>query len=545
MENRGQKSLNQRIILSVIGLLSIIGSAIVVFNTTRGAWGYSDSIAYITSARNLLRGIGLGYYYPSGRFYILTHYPPLYPLVLAGLGLLQVDLVVAARWLSILLFAGTLFGAGLVFLRYSPSPWLAILGSLLIGIFPTSLMMCGYAMSEPLFVFLFVLAGFSLVGYFQSENYRRLILAAFVTGLLPFTRYIGLANIGAMAVCVLLFSSGKWKVRLGKTALFGFIASLPILIWVIWVYTSVDRSLAGRGLGVNWNELSRSFLEFRAVFLNTVWLWLPFGKFLIPIHSRIRILSLLLVAAGITLATLLAERHLRKGSSQPVTKGDLQIFSIFGLSSLAYVAALVLTFLFTRPAPDIDNRMLLPLYTGLVLCLLAAFSSWANAWFRERLRWLMVIPWLIGVVIVYWYSADVLWQVKYFHKGGGDINYSWKDSETIAAVRDLPPDVPVISDKAALLLLWADRPAYEMMNSFPPDFVNQSAPYGEDEMDSAQIVFRQQGAALVLFRGHLSAELAQDYGEKGKERMDSLLEGLILLGQYSDGAIYLYPTATP
>jgi len=252
-----------------------------------------------------------------------------------------------------------------------------------------------------------------------------------------------------------------------------------------------------------------------------------------------------LVAAGITLATLLAERHLRKGSSQPVTKGDLQIFSIFGLSSLAYVAALVLTFLFTRPAPDIDNRMLLPLYTGLVLCLLAAFSSWANAWFRERLRWLMVIPWLIGVVIVYWYSADVLWQVKYFHKGGGDINYSWKDSETIAAVRDLPPDVPVISDKAALLLLWADRPAYEMMNSFPPDFVNQSAPYGEDEMDSAQIVFRQQGAALVLFRGHLSAELAQDYGEKGKERMDSLLEGLILLGQYSDGAIYLYPTATP
>jgi hypothetical protein len=541
MEKVAQKASTCRIVLVIVGLLSLLGGAVAVYSTANGPWGYSDSVAYIVSARNLLKGIGLGYYYPSGIFYVLTHYPPFYPLVLAGIGLFRVDLVAATRWLSILLFAATLFGAGLVFIRYSSSPWLAVLTSIMIGIFPTTLTMFSSSMSEPLFIFLFFLSGFSLVGYLRSDNYRWLFFSAAVTGLLPLTRYIGVAIPLAATVVILLFVPGTWKARIKKVALFGLIASLPIILWMVWVYFSVDHSLAGRGIQTDWDSLSTRFMELRAAFLNTVWVWMPYGKYLISLRSRLRTILLALAVVGVAVVTLLAEHRVRKGDLQAGSSGDLQIFAVFGLSSLAYVAALALTYLFTRPAPDIDDRMLLPLYAGVVMSMLGAFSSWRNAWLQNRKRWLTIIPWLVAAVFVYWFYPGSLWLVKSYHHGQGYTTYSWRNSETIQAVRDLPAGVPLVSNNAALLLLWADRPAYEMMAKLPLDFIDQSSPYGSDETNEAQIAFRERGAALVVFDSQLHEQLMQAFGEKGLERWESIFNGLVLDGQYADGTIYYYP----
>jgi hypothetical protein len=488
-----------------------------------------------------LKGIGLGYYYPSGRFYVLTQYPPFYPLVLAGIGLFRVDLVAATRWLSIILFAATLLGAGWVFIRYSSSPSSAILASIVIGVFPTTLTIFSSSMSEPLFVFLFLLCGFSLVGYLRSDTYRWLFFSAVVTGLLPLTRYIGVANAFAAVVSILLFASGAWKARFKKVALFGVVASLPIILWMVWVYFGVDRSLAGRGFQTDWDSLSTRFMELRAAFLNTVWVWMPYGNYLISLRSRLRTMLLMLAVVGVAVVTLLAEHRLRKRDLRAGISGDLQIFGVFGLSSLAYVAALALTYLFTRPAPDIDDRMLLPLYAGVVMSMLGAFSSWRNAWFRNRKRWLTIIPWLAAAVFVYWYYPDSLWVVKSYHHGRGFTTYSWRNSETIQAVRDLPAGVPVVSNNAVLLLLWADHPAYEMMAKLPLDFIDQSSPYGSDGTNEAVVAFRERGAALIIFDSQLREQLVQAFGEKGLARLDSLFNGLVLGGQYADGAIYFYP----
>ena len=541
MEKVAQKASTRRIVLVIVGLLSLLGGAAAVYSTAKGPWGYSDCVAYIVSARNLLKGIGLGYYYPLGRFYVLTHYPPFYPLVLAGIGLFRVDLVAATRWLSIILFAATLYSAGLIIIRYSSSPWLAVLACILIGIFPTTLTMFSSSMSEPLFVFLFFLSGFSLVGYLRSDNYRWLFFSAVMTGLLPLTRYIGVAIAFAAAVSIPLFVPGTWKARIKKVALFGLIASLPIILWMVWVYFCVDHSLAGRGFQMDWDSLSNRFMEFRAVFLNTVWVWMPYGKYLISLRSRLRTILLALAVVGVAVVTLLAEQRARKRDLQAGSSGDLRIFAVFGFSSLAYVAALALTYLFTRPAPDIDDRMLLPVYMGVVMSMLGAFSSWRNAWLRNGKRWLMVIPWLVAAVFVYWYYPGSLWVAKYYHHGWGFTTYSWRYSETIQAVRELPSSMPVVSNNAALLLLWADRPAYEMMAKLPLDFIDQSSPYGSDETNEAQVAFRERGAALVIFDSQLREQLVQAFGEKGLERWESLFNGLVLDGQYADGTIYYYP----
>jgi len=341
-----------RISLIIIGLLSILGGAAVTYSTANGPWGYSDPVAYIVAARNLLKGIGLGYYYPSGRFYVLTHYPPFYPLVLAGIGIFRVDLVDAARWLSVVFFAATIFGAGLIFVRLGSSPTLAIPASVLMGIFPVMVTMFSSSMSEPLFIFLLLWSGFCLVGYLKHDNLLWLVLSAILTGLLPLTRYIGIAIFLAAVVSAFLFVPGAWKDRLKKSALFGVISVIPIMLWIIWVYFSVDQTLAGRGMQFDLGMLSGMFRDFRGIILETIWKWIPFVTSNLGLTSRLRFILIMLTIIIVSSVAWLADRRVCKNMSQAGINSDFHIFGVFGLSSLAYVVVLALTYVFTKPAPD-------------------------------------------------------------------------------------------------------------------------------------------------------------------------------------------------
>jgi hypothetical protein len=530
-----------RISLIIIGLLSILGGAAVTYSTANGPWGYSDPVAYIVAARNLLKGIGLGYYYPSGRFYVLTHYPPFYPLVLAGIGIFRVDLVDAARWLSVVFFAATIFSAGLIFVRYSSSSTLAVPASVLMGIFPVMVTMFSSSMSEPLFVFLLLWSGFCLVGYLKHDNLLWLVLSAILTGLLPLTRYIGIAVIFAGVVSIFLFIPGVWKERLKKAALFGSISVMPIVLWVFWVYFSVDHTLAGRGMQFDWGGLSGTFRDFRGIFLETVWKWIPFVTSNLGLTSRLRFILIMLTIIIVSSVAWLADRRVRKSMPQAGINSDFHILGVFGLSSLAYVVVLALTYLFTKPAPDIDDRILLPLYPGIVMSLLGAFACWQNAWFRNGRPWLKIIPWLIAAVCVYWYYPTSSWAVNHYHRGQGIAIYSWRDSETMKALRDLPGDVPIVSNNAAAILLWADHPAYELMEDINPAFIDQTTPYGSDMSDNSQVAFREHGAALVIFREQFLSQIGGTFGEKGLTRLNTIFTGLALCGQYADGTIYFYP----
>jgi hypothetical protein len=75
---------------------------------------YVDSLSYISSAHNLSAGIGMGRITGLGVFKPMTHYPPLYSLVLAVHNLLGLPELTAARWISILAFGLTIVLAGLI-----------------------------------------------------------------------------------------------------------------------------------------------------------------------------------------------------------------------------------------------------------------------------------------------------------------------------------------------------------------------------------------------------------------------------------------------
>ena len=524
------------LILAAILLLSVAGAAIAIYTTANGPWGYTDPVVYISTARSLDRGQGLVYYEADAAFRPITIEPPFYSIALSAIGLFKVNLVVAARWLNIFAFMASIFIAGWIFYRYSRVPALGIVTSALMCAFPYMVWMFGSAYSEPLFVLMFLSGGWSLLAYLQKEKPALLLLSALLIGLIPATRYAGIAMVLAGGGSVLLLASGKTWARIKKAILFTCLASLPVLLWLIWIYFSTAHSVGGRSLGLSLNGLSTQFQGFRGIFMDTVWKWVPFQSHGALLGYRLRFFLMGVILIGLLGLSIQAERRINKDLAEGASSSGIQIFTFFGLSSLLFVGILILTYLFTHPTIDVDNRMLLPLFVGSVMSFYAAWAVWQAAWFKGKLRLLQVLPWLIALVCVAWYVPQTRAEAKYYHAGDGLTAYRWNRSDIIQAVRALPADQPVISNDWELLQLWTGRPIYGFWNTFPSKPPIQATAYGSVPGDPVQAVFCKRGAALVIvddFRGQFQTQVGKAYDDQ------KLFTGLKVYGTYADGKIYL------
>jgi hypothetical protein len=167
-----------------------------------------------------------------------------------------------------------------------------------------------------------------------------------------------------------------------------------------------------------------------------------------------------------------------------------------------------------------------------------AFAMWQTAWFQERMRWLQIIPWLIGILCLYWYIPQTQEKVMLYHPGDGLTAYRWNHSQIIEAVRELPPTTPVISNDWELLMLWTQRPIYGFWNTFPIDVPFQTTRYGTESMDMVQSLFCNQGGVLVIFKD-FPTQVFDKLGGEYINQLPVLFGGLKTLGDYQDGTIYL------
>ncbi len=304
-------------------------------------WGYNDPVEYIATAHSLNAGQGLGYVQGHGRFSPIRIHPPFYSLVLAAIGLFKANLIVASRWLNILAFVACIFIAGWIFYRYSRAPALGIITSALMLAFPQMLWMFSSAYSEPLFILLILSGGLSLVACLQRERPSLLVLSAVLIGLIPLTRYAGVAMLAAGTLSVLLLSSGRAWARFKKALLFGLLASLPVLVWLVWTWFSSAHTLGGRSLTLAGQALGAQFQTFRGLFIDTVGRWVPFQNNKFGLAYRWRFLLAGLGLTGILALSAWAILRLRKNLRSEDGRFDLPIFSYFGLSAFFFVAVLL------------------------------------------------------------------------------------------------------------------------------------------------------------------------------------------------------------
>ena len=556
----------KHLVLALILLLSLLGGLIDIYATANGPWGYNDPVEYIATAHSLNAGQGLGYVQGHGRFSPIRIHPPFYSFVLAAIGLFKANLIVASRWLNVLAFVACIFIAGWTFYRYSRAPALGILTSALMLAFPQMLWMFSSAYSEPLFILLILSGGLSLVAWLQRERLSLLILSAVLIGLIPLTRYAGVAMLAAGTLSVLLLSSGRAWARFKKALLFGLLASLPVLVWLVWTWFSSAHTLGGRSLTLAGQALGAQFQTFRGLFIDTVGRWVPFQNNKFGLAYRWRFLLAGLGLTGILALSAWAILRLRKNLRSEDGRFDLPIFSYFGLSAFFFVAVLLLTYLFSRPTIDIDNRMLLPFFVCSAMTLYGAFALWETAWSREstlallktalskgwqsavwqRLRsngWkiaFQVLAWSVAAACLAWYVPQARAMAAFYHKGDGLTAYHWGNSEIIRTVNALPADQPVISNDWQLLLLWTGRPIYGIWVSLPKTPPLQTSPYGTLQSDPAQVVFCTRGAALVVFNDFPS-QFPAKLGKLSADQKQALLKGLLVYGTYPQGVIYLCP----
>ncbi len=209
----------------------------------------TDSVAYLWSAENLVKGIGLGRLDGAGNFRPYTHWPPLYPLLLAVPRLMSFDGLESARFIGALCITFLILVTGFAISRFTDnSPWY-VAGALLIlinapNLWDTSL----YAMTEPLYMVLGLSTLLLFDKYLKNSKYNLLIFASLLMGLALATRYVGFSLIGACGLLLLIQKNWTWKRKIRDDLLMGTLALIPFAIWairnILVAGTTTNRTLA-------------------------------------------------------------------------------------------------------------------------------------------------------------------------------------------------------------------------------------------------------------------------------------------------------------
>ncbi len=528
------------IVLALLVLAALGGAALIAYSTARGPGVGGDATIYIASARNLLAGRGLGLLEPDGGFRPLPYFPPFYPLVLALLGLFRIDLVQGARWLNVLLFGGTIFLTGHFTQRFTRSGALAVLASAAIALSPILARVYSWAMSEPLFLFLGFLGLFLSLEYSGAPSRRILLAAALACGLSFLARYVGAAFLGAAGLVVLLLSNGTRAKRWKDAFLFGLVGLAPMGVWVVWDFLMTD-TVASRSLGSGFAlaERLRSVLPpLRDVGLS--WL-LPDSWVDAPFYPR-ALNNMVLAAAvlgfallvGVVLWRIRAHQFLRDSG------WTLRVETRFalGLALLVLVDLLVTlgVYLTTYPPITLDNRMFVQVHVAILLLLVSLLGLLLSL--EGSRRWVGLAVWVVLLGVAGSYAWRGMRIAQYTHTGGyGYMMSAWQDSETIRAVRALPPDVPIITNEATAVLFLANRTAYTAQEVYRQAPAQDYTPFGADLSDDAQRVFVQSGGALVLF-DTITDQLGGIYGDQTQQRLSAFTRGLYCAWKGNDGAIY-------
>ncbi len=208
-------------------ILSAVGLVLILLTTSKyGAGVSSDAARNLSTADSLLAG--RGFVDMLGNPFVL--WPPLYPLVMAGLSLLTGWSTFHAAWyLNVALFAVNIWlGGWLLYRIFREKLVYAMVGSLILLLSRSTLRIYANVASEPLFG-TFMLLFFLCAARYLRQASRWALWGMFVlAGLATLQRYLGVALFGVAALAV--FYGERWRGML-RAAVPALVSALPTLAW--------------------------------------------------------------------------------------------------------------------------------------------------------------------------------------------------------------------------------------------------------------------------------------------------------------------------
>ncbi len=261
-----------------LSLLALIGFIFILLTTSKyGAGVSSDAARNLSTADSLLAG--KGFVDMLGGPFIL--WPPLYPLIIAGLSLFTKWNTFQSAWyLNVLLYPANIWLSGwLLYLIFKERALYAATGALIILLSRSTLRIYANVASEPLFATLMLFFFFASARYLKGGSVSALWLMFLTAGLATLQRYLGVVLIGVAGLVVLV----KYGLRGIWQALAPiFISVLPVGVWIAFHNYPISGTFFGpRDLG------AMLPLENMSLSLTKVlWWFIPRLSFLDPLLLR-------------------------------------------------------------------------------------------------------------------------------------------------------------------------------------------------------------------------------------------------------------------
>lgn len=352
----------RRMMVAALLLLGLGGVVAVLLCTWRYGIGASpDSSHYIAAARSLLAGEGLRY--ANGRIY--THWPPLYPALLALPGLAGVDPMIGARFLSALAFGAVIFILGTLLVRCTTSGVFALLGTLAAVMSPALLTPFVMAWSEPVFILLVALFLLTMSRFLQDKRPGMLVLVAVMAGLAGLQRYAGVTFVLAGAALVTLGTTKTSILRRGlHLFVFCLISATPLALWL-----ARNMSIEGHTTGSHHVRLAPAHELWRTlqVALNVS----ATRIFRQAAPDKALWLTIGLTALMIGMFVIARQTRLTERSRAGWTV--MECAAVFGLVYLAFVVVSA-----SGLSWDPNSRIMIPLYIPAVLWVVPALEDMAR-----------------------------------------------------------------------------------------------------------------------------------------------------------------------
>jgi hypothetical protein len=528
-------------ILFLLALLAVsLGGMLALWRSTPFGLGLvNDSSYYVEGAANLLAGKGFVRFSGGGELKPITHFPPLFSLVLAGFGLAGMDLLTGARVLITLLFGIDILLVGLSVYKISRSAPFAIFGALVLACSDVFLGVFSFALSEPLFLTLMLVAFLALAQSFAQPSWHWPFLAGFLLSLAYLARYAGASLFITALLAIILLRSSSSTPRAGarifsrsplrEILLLLAGAFLPVLAWNLYnLFTTQTGTLSNRQ--VAWHPVSFNVL-FEAV--KNLLTWAAPNDLLrsFPIAGRLlSLFSLLLMPALLGWLAWVIWQRLKKPGELQAPAGSLGLALTHALHIPVYLAFLVISLSFFDASTPLDDRILSVIYLpGIIL-----FSS-GLAWVWKALANRAVIfRLLLGFfcfLFLLFSAKDGLAAVRQLStQGQGFAHQGFRQSQIIQAVRNLP-EIILYSNKPTAIYLLTGRNAYIIPTPTDSATGLDRSNYAADR-DLIQQRVKQGQALLILF----GLRNSQDADEAAL--FEDLSAGLPVLADYGDGVIF-------
>jgi 4-amino-4-deoxy-L-arabinose transferase-like glycosyltransferase len=509
----------------IVGVLTLLGALIIWLNSPQGVVVGYDSFFYISAAKNLISGAGLGRLQPDGHLIPLTHYPPLYSWCLAGLSLLlRGDLLGAAKWLAGLTFGVNIILFGWIALTLLRSRWAALAVAFFALVSPVFIAVNIEALTEGLFLNLLVVGLFILAKSLKSLEWRRVITASILVALACLTRYVGSTLIVVGLAAILFISSQPWRKKLLAGAVFGLVSGVPLGILYLRNYL-VTGSATNRIFEQHY-PINKDYI--RALTTITGWFFsVETQESQMKFDPRIW----LVVIAGVVIfaaAFLWVKRTtLRKVFSSP----DLPFLFcvLLVMFALVYAGSLWISRAFFDASTRWDSRILSPLYTtGALFTLLAVWNGFQLAAFRWR-KVIFALA-VLSLCVFYIKSSNTVVDSNRTQSGGGFTSLAWRNSETIQFLKELPPGWQFYTNNATVIYFHLWKPAFGIPEVI--DSVKQKIrPSYPQDLTRMRQFLQQPESALVIF---------EPYGENEEyPPLKELVLGLEIMKKTKDGTIYV------